>query len=152
MKFTEMCEELLNGDHKMAVQKSYPILTTTVRVCDYGRSGKILTYYDMEDPKTPFVITKELFDANDWHTFDSMDEWMNIPNFMKMPNAKEFITELYDSVNSKDWNGRFTRAFTDKEGYQFRFQEAIELRIILANRKKGTLVFTDIGEDLIKTL
>lgn len=152
MKFTEMCEEILNGNHRMAIRKSYPTLTTTVRVNPNPTAGDILYYYEANEPQIPFVLTKELFESDDWEVFDDYTERFNIQEFMRMPHAKEFLRELYDSINSTDWNGRFTKAFTDKEGYANRFQEAVQLNILYPNRKKGTLTFTDIGYDIMKTL
>ena len=151
MDFKEMCSELFEDDSKIAYNDDYPELLTTIRMCDKGPAGRILYYYMGDSPNVPVVITKEIFNSDGWETIDDYSERLNIQNFMRMTHAKEFLRELYDTINS-EWNGRFTKGFTEKEGYQERMREAISLNIIVGNKRSGRLYFTDIGEDLMKTL
>lgn len=151
MRFAEMCKDILNSEHRMACRKSYPTLTTTIRVKPNAQAGDIMYYYEMDAPQVPMVITKDLFDSDDWEVFDDISERLTIPNYMTMPSAKDFLRDLYDTVNS-EWNGRFTKGFTEKPWYRQRMMEAIELRIIHGDKQSGKIVFTDIGEDIMKTL
>lgn len=151
MKFVNMCEMLLKGEHKIAYNTDYPDLFINIRICDKGPAGRIMYYYLGDMPNVPVVITKEIFESEGWDWLDDYSERLNIQEFMRMPHAKEFLKELYGTVNS-EWNGRFTKSFTEKEGYQMRMREAIALGIIIGDRKNQKLYFTDIGEDIIKTL
>ena len=151
MKFIEMCDELLNGRSKMAYNEDYPELFTNIRVCDRGNAGNVLYYFQGDAPNVPVIITKEIFESNGWDVLNDYSERLNIQTFMRMPHVKEFLKELYDTINS-EWNGRFTKAFAEKDGYQMRMREAIALKIIIANGRSGRIYFTDIGEDLVKTI
>lgn len=151
MKFVKMCEMLLKGEHKIAYNTEYPDLFTNIRIYDKGNAGRILYYFLGDMPNVPVVITQDIFESDGWDWLDDYSERLNIQEFMRMPHAKEFLKELYDTINS-EWNGRFAKSFTEKEGYQMRMREAIALGIIIGDRKKQKLYFTDIGEDLIKTL
>lgn len=151
MKFVKMCEMLLKGEHQIAYNTEYPDLFTNVRICDRADAGRIMYYYHGDMPNVPVVITKEIFESDGWDWLDDYSERLNIQEFMRMPNAKQFLRELYDTINS-EWNGRFTKEFIEKEGYQMRMREAMALGIITANKRSQRLYFTDIGEDLIKTL
>lgn len=151
MKFAEMCRELFKDRSKVAYNDDYPELLTTVRMCDKGTAGWVMYYYLGNAPNVPVVITEEVFESEGWEVIDDYTDRLNIQDFMRMPHAKEFIKELNTTINS-EWNGRFTREFALKDGYQMRMREAIELGLIFANKRSGRLYFTDIGEDLIKTL
>lgn len=151
MKFVKMCEMLLKEEHKIAYNTDYPELFTNIRLCDKGPAGNVLYYYQGDMPNVPVIITREIFESEGWDCLDDYSERLNIQQFMKMPHTKEFLKELYDTINS-EWNGRFTKEFTQKEDYQFRMREAIALKVIVGNTRSGRLYFTDLGEDLIKTL
>ena len=151
MKFIEMCIDLLNGKHKMAVRQSYPDITTTVRVrTDAGEP--LLTYYSMGTPQIPVVISKEIAESDDWIVFDDFSTRFNITNFIEMPNAKLFIKELWESVSSENYEGNFTKGFTDRPHYAQRFQEARGLNLIIPDPKRKKIEFTDLGRGLAKTL
>ncbi len=151
MKFIEMCIDLLNGKHKMAVRKSYPDITTTVRVrTDAGEP--LLTYYSMGTPQIPVVINKEIAESDDWIVFDEFSTRFNITNFIEMPNAKLFIKELWESVSSENYEGNFTKGFTDRPHYAQRFQEARGLNLIIPDPKRKKIEFTDLGRGLAKTI
>ena len=151
MNFKEMCEELLNGKSKIAYNEDYPELFTNIRVCDRGNAGKVLYYYQADAPNVPVIITKEIWDSDGWDVLDDYSDRLNFQNYMRMPHVKEFLKELYETINS-EWNGRFSKEFALKDGYQMRMREAIDLGIVIANKRSGRLYFTDLGEDLIKTL
>lgn len=151
MKFVEMCGMLLNGEHKIAYNSDYPELFTNIRVCDRADAGRILYYYHGDVPNVPVVITKEVFESDGWECLDDYSERLNIQEYMRMPKVKEFLKELYETVNS-EWNGRFTKGFVEKNEYQMRMREAIALGIVIGDRRSNRLYFTDIGEDLMKTI
>ena len=152
MEFIEMCRDLLNGNHLMAVRKSYPDITTTVRVRKDIQGEQLLTYYSWGKPEIPVVISKSIAESDDWIVFDEFSTRFNITNFIEMPNAKQFIKELWESVSSENYEGNFTKGFTDRPYYAQRFDEARSLDLIVADPKKRTIEFTDLGRALAKTL
>ena len=153
MKFMEMCEDLFEGKHKYAVRKSYPTLLTTVRVKIAPDSKEpMLFYYDKEVPQIPFVVTHDTIHSDDWETFDDMASRLNIANYVEMPNAKDFLSDLNDSLSTAYKDGNFSRPFKDGPNYALRFQEAVALGIIVADRKSKAITFTDLGRSLVKTL
>ena len=151
MKFTDMCEALTSGKEKIAYNTEYPELFTNIRMHDTGRTSAMMYYFTADAPNVPVVITPEIWNSDGWEFVDDWSKRLNIQEFMRMPHAKEFIKELNDTINS-EWNGRFTKEFACKEGYEFRMREAIALGLIFGNKRSGRLYFTDLGEDLIKTL
>lgn len=156
MKFKEMCDALFKDTSKVAYNDDYPKLTANVRVrcineemADAGNHTDILYYYNRDAPTSPVAIINTIWDSDGWEVVDSLDDRLNIANFMKMPDAKEFLEELYDLVNS-NWDGKFSKEFITK--YKYRLEEAFALRIIYGDMNINKLVFTDIGYDLMKTL
>ena len=152
MKFTEMCEDLLNEKHKMAYRECYTDLLTTVRLKDNGNAGKIITFFEGALPQIPLVITKEIYASDDWVVIDNLDSRCNIANFIGMLNAKEFLKDLWNSLSTQTKDKQFTRGFTDKPGYSLRFNEALALGLIHADPKQRVLEFTETGRALVKTL
>jgi hypothetical protein len=157
MKFIEMCNELFKDVTKVAYNIDYPKLTANVRVrrindemADAGNYTDILYYYNGDAPTSPVAIIRGIYDSDGWEVVDSYSDRANIQNFMKMPDAKNFLEELYDMVNDTNWDGKFPKDFASK--YRYRLEEAFALRIIYGDLRLNKLVFTDIGEDLIKTL
>lgn len=154
MKFIEMCKELFKEPTKVAYNVDYPKLTANVRVRSIKQDGEdysdMLYYYNGDAPTSPVAIIRGLYDSDGWEVIDNYSDRANIQNFMRMPDAKDFLEELYDMVNDTNWNGQFPKDFASK--YRYRLEEAFALRIIYGDLKRNKLVFTDIGEDLIKTL
>lgn len=152
MKFEEMCRDLLEKKHKMAVRQSYPDLLTTIRLKDSGQAGEMLTYFALDVPQVPLVITKEIFESDDWIVFDDISTRFNIANFVIMPNAKQFLKELWDTVITENQQGEYAHGFTNRPHYNLRFDEAIRLGLITANKRERKIEFTDLGRMLVKTL
>ena len=153
MKFKEMCDVLFKDITKVAYNDDYPVLTANVRVKRTGDEDAhtdALYYYNGNAPTNPVVISNIIWDSDGWQIVDSYDDRANIQNFMRMPDAKEFLEELYGMVNDAYWDGKFPKDFASK--YRYRLEEAFALRIVWGDLKNNKLVFTDIGEDLIKTL
>lgn len=153
MKFKEMCDALFKDVTKVAYNDDYPKLTANVRVRRVGDEDShtdALYYYNGDTPTNPVVMTNIIWDSDGWEIVDSYSDRANIQNFMRMPYAKEFLEELYELVEDKNWNGQFTKEFASK--YRYRLEEAFALRIIWGDLKRNKLVFTDIGYDLMKTL
>lgn len=150
MKFKEMCDTLFANKDKIAYNVDYPLLTANVRLLrDDANDVSVLYYFNRDAHTTPVAIINKTWDSDGWEVIDSLDERLNIANFMKMPNAKEFLEELYDLINS-NWDGKFSKEFITK--YKHRLEEAFALRIIYGDLNINRLVFTDIGYDLMKTL
>ena len=153
MKFKEMCDALFKDITKVAYNDDYPVLTANVRIRRAGDEDAhtdALYYYSGDTPTNPVVMTNVIWDSDGWQIVDGYSDRANIQNFMRMPYAKEFLEELYDMVNDSNWDGKFPKEFASK--YRYRLEEAFALRIVWGDLKNNRLVFTDIGEDLIKTL
>ena len=159
MKFSKMVDALFKDNHKIAYNTAYPHLLANVRVrhteeemSDAGNRIEVLFYYSNDTPTQAVSITGDLWRSEGWEVIDDYSERLNIANFINMPNAKSMLKELYALTDKKDWDGKFPEEFVKTDGYMYRFREAMALRIIYGDLKNNRLVFTDIGEDLMKTL
>lgn len=153
MRFFEMCEDLFEGRHRYAVRESYPTLLTTVRInINPNTKEQMLFYYDKNIPKIPLVVTHDILHSDDWAVYDDIDSHVNIAHFLEMPNAKDFLMDLFDSLSTAYRDGNFSRPFKDGPNYALRFQEALVLGLISADMDNKVLSFTDLGRSLIKTL
>ena len=152
MKFIDMCEDILNSKHRCAYRKSYPNLTTNVRLGgDFQKNNVFLFYAEVDRPKVPLGIDIETLNSDDWVVTDDIHTRLNIANFMEMPDAKCFLNELADLLLDKDWKKKINN-FLSEGDHAFRMGEAVALDILRYSPDGKDLYFSEIGINLLKTL
>ena len=159
MKFCEMVDSLMKDMNGVAYNKKYPNLMTNIRIrrgrkseTDVDATIKMLYYYNGNTPTEPVVIVPEVWNTDGWEVVGGYSERLNITAFMNMPNAKRTLEETYELSHKKGWNGNFSADFVKMGGFD-RLREALELGVIkYRDEKRKTFVFTDLGEELIKTI
>lgn len=149
MEFMDMCYELFDNRHAMAYRKSWVDIVTNVRISKDKNGTGILTYYNLNKAQIPFVVTKEEIEADDWVCIDDIEDRFCIKNYMQMPMAKEFLSDV-DKFMKDQADGE---AFKNMPmTYKLRMEEAIALRLLYPDYQHGRIIITDIGYDLIKQL